>query len=245
MGAKGGAAPKAADNKFGGAIKEWPQDERPREKLYARGAGALTPSELLAILIRTGPGRGRTALDAARSVWAGCGETWERLMEATPAELAAMPGLGPAKAASIAAALEMARRAGGRELEKREEISCGQDVYNHFRPRLAGLKRETFHALLLDARGRLMREEEISVGSLTECLVHPREAFRPAVREGAASVVFVHNHPSGDPAPSVEDVKLTRKLFEAAKVLDIRLADHVIVAAHGYFSFVEEGKGKA
>lgn len=236
---------RVREDEPGGGIKSWPEGERPREKLFAKGPGTLTPSELIAILIRTGQGRGRTALDAARAVWSASEERWERLLECSPAELATMPGLGPAKAASVAAALEIARRAGSNVLGPSEAITCGEDVYRHFRGRLSGLKRECFFSLLLDAKGKLMREEEIAIGSLTECLVHPREAFRPAVREAAVSVIFVHNHPSGDPTPSGEDVRLTRKLLDAAKVLDIRLADHVIVARDGYFSFTETGKGKA
>lgn len=240
----GGRAARVREDETAGGIKSWPEDERPREKLFARGPAALTPSELIAILIRTGQGRGRTALDAARGIWAASEESWERLLECSPAELAAMPGLGPAKAASIAATLEIARRAGSAALAPREEITCGADVFRHFSGRLSRQKRECFFVLLLDAKGKLIREEEIAVGSLTECLVHPREAFRPAVRESAVSVVFVHNHPSGDPAPSFEDIRLTRKLIEAAKVLDIKLADHVIVGRDGYFSFTESGKGK-
>lgn len=241
---RGGRAARVREDETFCGIKSWPEGERPREKMFERGAGALTPSELIAILVRTGQGRGRTALDAGRGVWAASGESWERLLDCSPAELAGMPGLGPAKAATVAAALEIARRAGSIALAPREEISCGADVYRHFRGRFTGLKRECFFVLLLDAKGKLIREEEIAVGSLTECIVHPREAFRSAVREAAVSVVFVHNHPSGDPAPSFEDIRLTRKLIEAAKVLDIKLADHVIVGRDGFFSFTESGKGK-
>lgn len=227
-----------------GAITTWPKEERPREKLLAKGAGALTPSELLAALLRTGEGRGRTALDLARELWQSYGEDWGRLAQAGPVELTATSGIGPAKAASIAAALEIARRAAAAPLGEGVRISGARSVYEHFRGRVGDFKREAFFALLLDAKGRLTREEEIGVGTLTSCLVHPREAFRAAVRESAASVVFVHNHPSGDPAPSPEDLKLTEKLLESAKVLDIAMADHVIVAQSGYFSFAESGFGK-
>lgn len=226
-----------------GAIPTWPKEERPREKLLSRGAEALTPSELLAALLRTGEGRGRTALDLARELWLAYGEDWGRLAQAAPGELTATSGIGPAKAASIAAALEIGRRAAALPLEEGERITGARSVYEHFRGRVGDLRREAFFALLLDARGRLLREEEIGVGTLTSCLVHPREAFRAAVRESAASVVFVHNHPSGDPTPSRADVELTRRLLDAAKVLEIKMADHVIVAAKGYYSFMESRQG--
>lgn len=225
------------------AIRTWPQGDRPREKLAERGCGALSATELLAILIRTGEGRqGRTAVDLARALWAAHGESWEALGQATPSELAAQPGVGLAKAASIAAALEIARRLAQRPLVADTPFRSSRQVHEHFSARLAGVRKERFFCLLLDARNRFIREEQVSEGSLTASLVHPREAFRPAVRESASAVIFSHNHPSGDPAPSQEDSDLTRRLCEAGKILGIRVLDHVIIGASGYFSYADAGE---
>ncbi|TAL15884.1 JAB domain-containing protein [bacterium] len=222
-------------------ILSWPGEERPREKLLAMGPGALCPAELLAILIRTGSGGGRTAVDVGRDLWKLGGESWEGLLKLTAAEIAAVKGMGLAKAASILASLEISRRVGDIPLRNGSAIADGRDVYRHFAGKLSYLEKENFYCLLLDTKNRVLREERISEGTLNESLVHPREAFRAAVREGAAGVVFVHNHPSGDPSPSREDVELTSRLMEAGKLLGIRFLDHVIVARSGYYSFA---KGK-
>jgi DNA repair protein RadC len=223
-------------------IKGWPKDERPREKLVARGPEALGPGELLAVLLRTGDGgRHRTALDLGRDLWASYGENWSTLGRATAAELARHPGIGPAKAAALAAALEVGRRVASRPLGPGEPFRSSDQVYAHYGARLAGLKRERFFCLLLDARNRCLREEAVSEGSLTGSLVHPREAFRAAVREAASAVIFAHNHPSGDPSPSREDVELTRRLWEAGNVLGIRVLDHVVLGHSRYYSFADEG----
>ncbi|PLX40634.1 MAG: hypothetical protein C0608_08445 [Deltaproteobacteria bacterium] len=226
-------------NRSARTIPTWPDEERPREKLLALGPEALGPTELIAILIRTGTTGGRTALDVARSLWIVGGESWEGLTRLGAAEIGAVSGMGPAKAATIGAALEIGRRVGASPLGERSPVTGGRSVFEHFKARLQHLERERFYALLLDSRSRLLREELISEGSLTESLVHPREAFRTAVREGAASVVFVHNHPSGDPAPGASDVELTRRLFEAGKLLGIKVVDHVIIARSGFYSFFE------
>jgi DNA repair protein RadC len=224
-------------------IKSWPQEERPREKLALLGPGALGPAELLAILVRTGTGpRGLTALDLSREVWKAYGQDWERLGQATPAELATHTGLGPAKAASILAAFEIGRRFSGKPMEAVSAFRESRQVFDHFAARFSGLRREVFYCLLLDTRNRYLREERISEGSLTASLVHPREAFRAAVREAASAVIFAHNHPSGDPAPSREDADLTRRLWEAGRVLGIRVLDHVIVGAAHHYSFADEGE---
>ncbi|PLX43573.1 MAG: hypothetical protein C0609_07980 [Deltaproteobacteria bacterium] len=226
-------------NRVDRTIPTWPDEERPREKLLMLGPGVLGPAELLAILIRTGTSGGRTALDVARALWMLGGESWEGLARLGATEIGVVSGMGPAKAATIAAALEIGRRVGASPLAERSPVNDGRSVFEHFRSRLQHLERERFYALLLDSRSRLLREELISEGSLTESLVHPREAFRTAIREGAAAVVFVHNHPSGDPAPGASDIKLTRRLFEAGKLLGIKVVDHVIIARSGFYSFFE------
>ena len=219
------------------AIPSWPAEERPREKLHRNGPSALGPAELLAILIRTGVSGGRTALDLARDLWREGGESWEGLARLGTARIASVPGMGPAKAAAVAAALEVGRRLAASPIAGGRPLTGAEAVHAHFRGRIETFEKELFFALLLDNRNRLIREERVSEGTLTESLVHPREAFRAAVREGAAGVVFVHNHPSGDPAPSADDVALTRRLQEAGKIMGIRMLDHVIVARSGYYSF--------
>ncbi len=224
-------------------IKSWPREERPREKLLARGAAEMSPAELLAILLRTGDGAARrSALDLARDLWAAFGEDWDALGQATVSELSRIRGLGVAKAASVAAALEVGRRMGSRPLAPQVPFRTSRQVHDHYAPRLAGVKRERFYCLLLDSRNRYLRDERVSEGSLTASLVHPREAFRAAVREAASAVVFAHNHPSGDPSPSGEDRELTRRLCDAGRVLGIRVLDHVIVGRDTYYSFADSGE---
>jgi DNA repair protein RadC len=224
-------------------IKAWPEEERPREKLAAKGARALGPAELLAVLIRTGDGgNGRTALDIARDVWVAHRERWGVLAQATVQELANHRGMGPAKAAAVAAAIEIGRRLGRKAMTPEEPFRTSRQVFEHYAQELSGVKKERFHCLLLDTRNRFLHDERVSEGTLTASLVHPREAFRVAVREAASAVIFVHNHPSGDPSPSREDIELTSRLSAAGKILGIRVLDHVIVADDGWYSFSDQGE---
>ena len=224
-------------------IRTWPRAERPREKLAQNGPGALSPAELLAILLRTGDSTsGQTALDLARGLWVFYREEWGELAQATVQQLASHPGMGLAKATSVAAALEIGRRLEQRPLVRDAPFHTSRQVFDHYAPTLARVKKEQFHCLLLDSRNRYLRDERISEGTLTSSLVHPREAFRPAVREAASAVIFAHNHPSGDPSPSREDVELTRRLCEAGKILGIRVLDHVIVGDGRCYSFADEGQ---
>jgi DNA repair protein RadC len=207
--------------------------------MRALGSKALSDAELLALLLRTG-GVGRDALGVSRSLLDHCGGL-RGLSRAADGELAAIPGMGPAKTASVSAALEIGRRLATRRLSVGAVIRGPGDVHQHFHPRLRDYAHEGFWALLLDSRHRVMKEVEVSQGTLTASLVHPREVFRTAVREAAASLVLVHNHPSGDPSPSAEDRAVTDRLSEAGAVLGIRVLDHVVVAEQGFFSFCEAG----
>lgn len=212
--------------------------EGPRERLRALGPASLSDAELLALLLRTG-GAGRTGLDLARLLLARAGGL-VALARAAPAELRA-PGVGPAKAASLEAAFELGRRIASRRLAPGDAITGPADVHRHLHPRLRGAPQEEFLALLLDGRHRLLREVPISRGTLTASLVHPREVFRPALREGAAALVLVHNHPSGDPTPSAEDRQVTARLARAGELLGVRVVDHVVVAERGFASLRELG----
>lgn len=211
----------------------------PRERLAALGARSLSDAELIALVLRTGD-RERDALAVGRAMLLAHGGL-RGLAAALPCELARAPGLGPAKAASLVGALELGRRSATRRLERGARFGGPADVHAHFAARLRDLAQERFFVVMLDGRHRVIGEQTVSQGTLTASLVHPREVFRPALRAAAAAVVLVHNHPSGDPDPSGEDRQVTARLGRAGELLGVRVVDHVIVAAAGFFSFREAG----
>jgi DNA repair protein RadC len=220
-------------------IKDWPADERPREKLLLRGPRALSDAELLAILIRAGTGK-YTALDLARKIL-----TQERNLRAiagkTAQELMRMKGVGEAKAVEMLAAFEIGRRLQGMKEDKKMVIRSPEDVAQLMMPRLRDRTKEVFVVLVLDSKNGLKHDAELSEGTLNASLVHPREVYKMAIDHLAASVIVVHNHPSGNREPSREDIEITKQLVEAAKVVGIPLHDHIIVAGDGYTSFAERG----
>jgi DNA repair protein RadC len=218
-------------------IKDLPAVDRPREKLIARGPGVLYLKELVAILLGSGT-RGRSALGLAETVLEGQGR--DSLATVTPQELLRLPGIGPAKAARLVAAMELGRRLLMPERGGTAVRSPG-DVYNLTRAQLENSRKEIFLALYLDTAHRVVHSETVSLGTLDSSLVHPREVFHPAVECTAAAVVVVHNHPSGETNPSHEDIELTRRLLEAGRIMGIELLDHVIVTRKGFFSFKEGG----
>jgi DNA repair protein RadC len=210
----------------------------PRERLDEVGPAALSDPELVALLLRTG-GPGADALSLAEDLLLRLGGL-VGLASARGGELRGA-GIGPAKSASLEAALELARRLATRRLERGDRVAGPADVFRHFHARLRDEAHERFLVLLLDGRHRVLREEVVSQGTLTASLVHPREVFRPALREAAAALVLVHNHPSGDPSPSREDRDVTVRLQRAGEVLGIPVLDHVIVADQGFVSLRDEG----
>jgi DNA repair protein RadC len=211
--------------------------DRPRERLEALGAEALSDAELLALLLRTG-GRGADALAVASQLLAVHGGL-SALARAGGRGLAGTAGIGPAKSATLRASLELGRRLAARRLEAGRPIRGPADVFRHFHPHLRHAAQERFLVVLLDGRHRVLRQELVSQGTLTASLVHPREVFRPALRESAAALVLVHNHPSGDPTPSREDREITERLMKAGEILGIPVLDHVVVAERGYCSLGE------
>jgi DNA repair protein RadC len=225
--------------KQGRGITQWPEAERPRERLLAQGPAALTDAQLLAILLRVGRQRssavqvGLEVLDRLNGLsgLAHCGIE----------ELCAVPGVGAAKAAQLKAALELGKRALATPLAKGTKITSSCDLFHHYHPSLRDLRHEIFKVVLLDAKHTIMRDATVSEGSLTLSIVHPREVFSLAVRESAAAVIFLHNHPSGDPTPSQEDRVLTTRLVAAGDVLGIRVLDHLIVGDGRYVSFADQG----
>lgn len=223
-------------------IRDWPDSERPRERLSRLGTDALSDAELLALLLRTGLGSGRgSAIDQARALLIAFGGL-PGLFRASVQELCKHPGVGPAKACGIAAAFAMAARARHEEgLTPRTPISCSEDVYRRLAARLEGKRAEEFWVLLLDTKNSVLREVQISMGSLSSAQVHPREVFGVAVREGAASLILAHNHPSGDPEPSESDRQLTSRLQESAKILGMRILDHVVIGRGRWESFSDRG----
>jgi len=222
-------------------IKHWPLSERPREKLLQRGAAVLSDAELLALVLRTGDAAsGASALDQARSLLQQWGD-FRSLAAASSAELCQRPGIGPAKAAELLAVFEIGRRFARTELAPGSRYTCSREVFLHYHEQLRDRKQEVFFTLLLDSKNRLLREVRVSEGSLNASIVHPREVFAPAVRESAAAVLFVHNHPSGDPTPSREDLELTARLRQAGELMGVRVLDHVIIGSGNYVSFADRG----
>lgn len=226
-----------------GGIKQWPEADRPREKLLRQGETGLSDTELLAVILRTGDGvAGTSAVDMARELLSAFDNDLSRLAMASTAELCRIKGLGPAKAAAIRAALALGIRLAEKRLDEMEQYSSPAQVFHHYGQRFRREKREQFLILLLDGKNRLIREVSVSTGSLNQSLVHPREVFNPAVRDSAAAVILVHNHPSGDPTPSREDLEITRRLRQAGEMLGIRVLDHVIIGHDTYVSLADRGE---
>ncbi|MCC6139805.1 MAG: DNA repair protein RadC [Nitrospira sp.] len=220
-------------------IGQWPAAERPRERLLAKGPEILSDAQLLAILLRTGR-RDSSAVQVAMELLHYVGGL-ASLARSGSEELCTIPGIGPAKVAQLKAAFELGRRAMAIPLSTGTKISSSSDVFQHFHSLVRDLKREIFKVILLDAKNAVMKEATVSEGSLTVSIVHPREVFALAVRESAAGVIFLHNHPSGDPTPSVEDRRLTDRLVMAGEVLGIRVLDHMVIGDGRYVSFADEG----
>jgi DNA repair protein RadC len=219
-------------------IKELPIDDRPREKMLAGGPGALTDSELLAILIGSGT-REQSALDIAREMTKDNGLLNNLAVTKNIRELAKTKGLGQAKAATIIAALELGRRVAYAEPLDRYSITTPEEGVALLMPRLRYETKEHFLVVLLNSKNKVLQIEQISEGSLNSSVVHPREVFTPAVLHHAAAILAAHNHPSGDPTPSKEDKALTETLAQAGKYMGIPVLDHLIIGDAAYYSFKE------
>ncbi|MCP9453215.1 MAG: DNA repair protein RadC [Nitrospira sp.] len=220
-------------------IPSWPESERPRERLLSKGPEALSDAQLLAILLRTGR-RDSSAVAVAMELLERVGGL-SGLVKSGVEELCAIEGVGRAKAAQLKAALEIGRRSLATPLSTGMRLSSSVDLFRHFYPLLRDHKQELFKVILLDAKNTIVKETTVSEGTLTLSIVHPREVFTQAIRESAAGVIFVHNHPSGDPTPSREDRHLTDRLVAAGRLLGIAVLDHVIIGDGRYVSFADEG----
>ena len=224
------------------AINKWPIAERPREKLFMLGPDKLSNCELLAILLQTGhknKGGSFSAVDLAKEILIEF-KNLNGLMNTLPSELLSFKGMGKAKASKFAAAFELGRRSNAEKNFKNNSFKCSEEVASYYIPILKDLKKEQFRILLLDTKNRIMKDELISQGSLTTSPVHPREVLNPAIRGSAASVIFLHNHPSGDPKPSMDDIEVTRRLCKSFDIVGINVLDHIIVGCEGYFSFKQK-----
>ena len=219
-------------------IKEWNADDRPREKMLAKGLSALSDAELLAILISTGT-KSQSALDLARAVLQSAGNNLNQLGKFAVADLLKTNGIGKAKAVTIMAALELGRRRQGIDREQ-IEIKSSIDAFNIMQPIVGDLPHEEFWVLFLSTSNRLIDKACVGRGGINATTVDVRIVMKIAVEKLAASLLLVHNHPSGSLTPSTEDKKLTNRIIEAGKLLDIRVLDHVVIADKQFFSFADQ-----
>lgn len=220
-------------------IPDWPEDERPRERMLKHGTDALSEAELLAIVLRTGNGK-NSAVDLARHIlnkYDGLRGLDGQSIE----ELQSINGIGLAKAAQIKAALEIAKRLAVQKWRVQDRVKSSEDIYRIVHLRMRDLGREEFRVLFLTARHDILTEKKLFEGSLMESVVSPREIILTAVQQSAASIVLLHNHPSGDPSPSPQDKNVTAKIVEACRYVDITVLDHIIIGKDSYFSFADHG----
>ena len=238
---EGGGLFSGDGDKKGASIKKWPVSDRPRERMRRLGPSALSDRELMMIILGSAGRSGKyNVLDVASEILSVTGG-FKALGLLTFEELTACPSIGPAKAALISAVMEMAKRYNSLAADPGVRLRGCRDVASIYSPRLEGLKYEVFRVLLLDSRNSIIRDMEISQGSLNESIVHPREVFSTAIRHSASSLILVHNHPSGDPEPSREDIAVTERLTAVGELVQIRVLDHVIVGNGRFVSFAERG----
>jgi len=222
------------------AIREWPDTDRPRERLEKLAAGALPVRELLALVLGSGSS-GCSALELGTELLVRFDGSLRRLGAAEPAELRKVPGIGPAGAARIAAALELGRRLATEPASRGDRIRGPGDVFRRLGPVLRDRRQEEFWVLYLDSQNRVLSERRITVGLLNSSLVHPREVFAPAIARAAASLILAHNHPSGDPDPSPEDLDVTVQMVESGRLLGIPVRDHIVLGDTTFVSLLERG----
>ena len=220
-------------------ITRWPKKERPRERLLQHGPQPLSEAELLGILLGKGT-RKKTAIDLARELLDQY-ESLHKLFSRSPSELMKVKGIGSAKAATLSAAFELARRIQSQRDDSGGVFKRSSDVADHYLPLMRDLRKEVFKVLLLNRANRLIKDVTISEGTLEASIVHPRDVFREALLEPASGIILIHNHPSGNPSPSEEDLRITKQLVEAGRLLGIKVYDHIILAGERYQSLADEG----
>lgn len=225
-------------NNWNVAIKEMAEDERPREKLAKYGVGTLSNTELLAILIRTGT-KDVSAIGLAQRILSTNEEGLRFLADCTVEELSKIKGVGISKACQIIAAIELGKRLSVKIRESRQGIKSPRDIADLFMEEMRYYKKEHFKILLLNTKNEMISSETISIGSLNSSLVHPREVFVNAIRRSASCIILIHNHPSGNPRPSEEDIHITKRLVEAGKIIGIEVLDHIVIGDGNYCSLKE------
>jgi len=224
---------------YSGGIKDWPEDDRPREKLFKYGEHTLSDSELLAIILRTGK-KGQSALDLSRKILEKFGN-FRNMSHTNISQWREFKGVGPAKLTQIRAAIEIGRRFLSQDKGKKPRVSCSREVVDLLMPRMRDLKKELFQVLLLNSRNTILEIAEIDEGGVNQARPQVREIMNRAFQNFAASLIAVHNHPSGDPAPSEEDKEFTRRLVQAGLLMELKVLDHIIIGDNRYFSFADEG----
>jgi DNA repair protein RadC len=222
------------------SIKQWAEEDRPREKLLLKGRSALSDAEVLAILISTGT-KNESALELGKKILNLYKNDLNELGKLSVEELTETKGIGEAKAITILAALELGRRRQLTEIKDKLQFKTSKQVFDYFHPKISHLHYEEFHVLLLNKSLKLINDERISIGGIAGTIVDARIVFNLALRHHATSLILVHNHPSGNHKPSAEDITLTKRLKEAGKFLLIEVADHIIISESGYCSLTDEG----
>jgi DNA repair protein RadC len=222
------------------SIKKWANDDKPRDKLLAKGRGSLSNAEILAIILGTGT-KNKSAVGLARDVLNFCNNDLNQLAKLKVTDLCKLNGIGRAKAITIISAIELGGRRNKAVSEKYQFIRSSKDVYSYFGPMLQDKDYEEFWILLLRRNNKIIRPYKISEGGISGTVADPKRIFKFALENNASSLILCHNHPSGNTSPSNADVKLTTKISEAGKLLDIQILDHVIVTNEGYYSFADKG----
>lgn len=226
------------ENKLG--IKSWAEEDRPREKLMEKGRHVLTEAELIAILIGSGS-RDETAVELSKRILASVGNNLNDLGKLGVGELVKFKGIGEAKAISVMAAMELGRRRKETEVVKRDKISVSKDVYDIMKPILLDLPHEEFWLLILNRANLVIKKELISRGGVSGTVVDTKIIFKAAVEHYACSIIICHNHPSGNLKPSEADIRITKNIKDAGKLMEIPLLDHLIITENGFYSFSDEG----
>lgn len=224
---------------FNYTIKDLPEEERPREKLYKYGPKSLSNAELLAIIIRTGSPQS-TAIELSQKLLAGKEEGIAFLSNANLNDITKINGIGKCKAAQILAAVELGKRVVSGAYKDKLKVTSPSDVANILMVDMIHLKKEHFKIIMLDTKNQIIGIENISIGSLNSSIVHPREVYKEAISKSSASIILVHNHPSGDPTPSKEDIAITRRLYDCGEILGIKVLDHIIIGNNKYVSLKEK-----
>lgn len=221
------------------SIKEWPEQDRPREKLIERGPDSLTDSELIAILLGSG-NRDLSAIEVAKSVLSETGGI-AGLRKSSIKSLTTANGVGPARAAGLLAAIELGRRVQASAGPEKIVVKGPEDIFKSFGYQYSDLQQEVFAVVVLDTANQVLAHKKITRGTLNQSLAHPREVFRTAIECSGNSVILIHNHPSGNPSPSQEDINLTKKMVQAGNIVGIRVVDHVIMAGNAFTSMASLG----